>query len=91
MELLVSIKDSSDRLIEAIGNADRMVEKRFFIGNVSSLTGLSSAEVYDPKTNTWTLIESMSTRRSSVGVGVVHGELYAVGGYDGSCRECLSS
>lgn len=55
------------------------------------ILGLSSAEVYDPKSNSWTLIESMSTRRSSVGVGVVHSELYAVGGYDGSCRECLSS
>lgn len=54
-------------------------------------TGLISAEVYDPKTDTWALIESMSTRRSSVGVGVVDGSLYAVGGYDGSCRQCLSS
>lgn len=33
----------------------------------------------------------MSTRRSSVGVGVVNSDVYAVGGYDGSCRECLSS
>lgn len=53
--------------------------------------GLISAEVYDPKTDVWTLIESMSTRRSSVGVGVVDGLLYAVGGYDGSCRQCLNS
>lgn len=45
--------------------------------------------------DTWTMIESMSTRRSSVGVGVVVAngtkQLYAVGGYDGSCRQCLNS
>ena len=33
----------------------------------------------------------MSTRRSSVGVGVVGGIIYAVGGYDGNSRQCLAS
>ena len=33
----------------------------------------------------------MSTRRSSVGVGVLNGLVYAVGGYDGNSRHCLSS
>lgn len=33
----------------------------------------------------------MNTRRSSVGVGVVGSFLYAVGGYDGAQRQCLSS
>ena len=33
----------------------------------------------------------MSTRRSSVGVGVVGSFLYSVGGYDGHSRQCLSS
>lgn len=44
------------------------------------LKGLISAEVFNPKTGTWRMIESMSSRRSSVGVGVVSNELYAVGG-----------
>lgn len=44
------------------------------------LKGLISAEVYNPKTGSWSMIESMSSRRSSVGVGVVSNELYAVGG-----------
>ena len=35
--------------------------------------GLNSAEVYDPRVNEWRLVASMSTRRSSVGVGVVAG------------------
>lgn len=33
----------------------------------------------------------MSTRRSSVGVSVLGGLMYAVGGYDGASRHCLSS
>lgn len=33
----------------------------------------------------------MGVRRSSVGVGVLKGFLYAVGGYDGASRQCLSS
>ena len=36
--------------------------------------GLNSAEVYDPNVNEWRYITSMSTRRSSVGVGVVTGQ-----------------
>ena len=33
----------------------------------------------------------MSVRRSSVGVGVLKNFLYAIGGYDGASRQCLSS
>ncbi len=39
----------------------------------------------------WRPIANMSTRRSSVGVGVLGGFIYAVGGYDGNSRHCLSS
>ncbi len=39
----------------------------------------------------WRPIANMSTRRSSVGVGVLCGLIYAVGGYDGNSRHCLSS
>lgn len=63
----------------------------FAVGGFDGATGLSSAEYYDPKTDKWTFIESMSTRRSSVGVGVINNQLYAVGGYDGSTRQCLNS
>lgn len=38
------------------------------------------AEVFDPRTKDWRMIATMSTRRSSVGVGVVKHLLYAVGG-----------
>lgn len=39
-------------------------------------SGLSSVEAYSPKTNEWTFVASMNTRRSSVGVGVVDGKLF---------------
>uniref|UniRef100_A0A3B4V9I0 Kelch like family member 2 n=1 Tax=Seriola dumerili TaxID=41447 RepID=A0A3B4V9I0_SERDU len=44
---------------------------------------LSTVEAYNAKTDEWFHVLPMSTRRSSVGVGVVNGLLYAVGGHDG--------
>uniref|UniRef100_A0A8C4I7W6 Kelch-like family member 2 n=1 Tax=Dicentrarchus labrax TaxID=13489 RepID=A0A8C4I7W6_DICLA len=55
------------------------------------LIGLSTIEAYNAKTDEWFHVLPMSTRRSSVGVGVVNGILYAVGGYDGATRQCLST
>ncbi|ELW47181.1 Kelch-like protein 3 [Tupaia chinensis] len=54
-------------------------------------SGLASVEAYSYKTNEWFFVAPMNTRRSSVGVGVVEGKLYAVGGYDGASRQCLST
>lgn len=42
----------------------------------------SQVECYDPHTNKWTLRAAMNYRRSGVGVGVLNGYLYAVGGHD---------
>jgi len=39
-------------------------------------------ECYDPHTNKWTPCAPMSKRRGGVGVGVVNGCLYALGGHD---------
>ena len=41
-------------------------------------------------TKQWVDVAPMSTRRSSVGVAVMNGYLYAVGGYDGVARQCLN-
>lgn len=38
---------------------------------------------YDPKTDSWSMIASMSIRRDSVGVGILGDTLFAIGGYDG--------
>lgn len=49
-----------------------------------TVTHLDSVECYHPGTNTWTYVSYMSCCRSGVGVGVVDGILYAIGGTDGS-------
>lgn len=41
---------------------------------VCVLAGLSTIEAYNAKTDEWFHVLPMSTRRSSVGVGVVNGE-----------------
>ncbi|NXR87316.1 KLH28 protein, partial [Hypocryptadius cinnamomeus] len=43
----------------------------------------SSVECWDPDTNTWSSLERMFESRSTLGVAVLAGELYALGGYDG--------
>ena len=43
------------------------------------------------ETKQWCNVAPMATRRSSVGVAVLKGYLYAVGGYDGIARQCLNS
>lgn len=49
---------------------------------------LATVESYDPITNSWQPEVSMGTRRSCLGVAVLHGLLYAAGGYDGA--SCLN-
>ena len=44
---------------------------------------------FDPETKQWNFIAPMTTARSTVGVAVLNGRLYAVGGRDGSA--CLNS
>ena len=43
---------------------------------------LSSAEVFDPQTQTWAPIAPMNTERKFVMVAAVQGKLYAAGGDD---------
>lgn len=43
-------------------------------------------EVFDPVANRWEKCRPMTTARSRVGVAVVNGLLYAIGGYDGQLR-----
>jgi len=42
---------------------------------------INTLEAYDPATDTWTTKAPMPTARCGVGVGVIDGVLYAVGGY----------
>ncbi|XP_058035936.1 kelch-like protein 18 isoform X2 [Ahaetulla prasina] len=62
-------------------------------GLIYAVGGLNSAgdslnvvEVFDPVANHWEKCQPMTTPRSRVGVAVVNGLLYAIGGYDGQWR-----
>ncbi|MEA4971873.1 MAG: kelch repeat-containing protein [Candidatus Metalachnospira sp.] len=53
---------------------------------------LSSTEVYNPSTNTWTTLASMPTPRCYLQTEVINGKIYAIGGYGSSgCDDILSS
>uniref|UniRef100_M4A7V5 Kelch-like family member 18 n=3 Tax=Xiphophorus TaxID=8082 RepID=M4A7V5_XIPMA len=52
----------------------------------SSGDSLNLVEVFDPVGNFWERCQPMRTARSRVGVAVVNGLLYAIGGYDGQSR-----
>ena len=45
--------------------------------------GLSTVEVYDPKTNTWERVADMPTPRTNAETAVVNGTIYVCGGYNG--------
>ncbi|TKS79228.1 Kelch-like protein 18 [Collichthys lucidus] len=47
---------------------------------------LNVVEVFDPNGNIWERCQPMRTARSRVGVAVINGLLYAIGGYDGQSR-----
>ncbi|NXV04871.1 KLH18 protein, partial [Cettia cetti] len=62
-------------------------------GLIYAVGGLNSAgdslnvvEVFDPVANRWEKCQPMGTARSRVGVAVLNGLLYAIGGYDGQLR-----
>ena len=40
---------------------------------------------YDPEKNRWEIKEDMPTPRSTLGVSVVDGKIYAIGGWEGTC------
>ena len=45
--------------------------------------GLSTVEVYDPKTNRWEQVADMPTPRTSTETAVINGTIYVCGGYNG--------
>ncbi|KAK3752242.1 hypothetical protein RRG08_047098 [Elysia crispata] len=59
----------------------------FAVGGLTSAgDSLSTVERFDPLTGAWVTGEPMSTMRSRVGVTVLKGYLYAIGGYNGMER-----
>ncbi|KAE8595538.1 hypothetical protein XENTR_v10015790 [Xenopus tropicalis] len=66
-------------LIYAVGGLNSAAN--FYAGD-----SLNVVEVFDPIANRWEKCQPMTTARSRVGVAVVNGLLYAIGGYDGQSR-----
>ncbi|XP_073533203.1 kelch-like protein 18 isoform X1 [Phyllobates terribilis] len=66
-------------LIYAVGGLNSAAH--FYAGD-----SLNVVEVFDPIANRWEKCQPMTTARSRVGVAVVNGLLYAIGGYDGQSR-----
>nr|XP_033787765.1 kelch-like protein 18 isoform X3 [Geotrypetes seraphini] len=66
-------------LIYAVGGLNSAAN--FYAGD-----SLNVVEVFDPIANHWEKCQPMTTARSRVGVAVMNGLLYAIGGYDGQSR-----
>lgn len=56
------------------------------VANFYAGDSLNVVEVFDPIANRWEKCQPMTTARSRVGVAVLNGLLYAIGGYDGQLR-----
>ena len=55
-------------------------------GLTSSGESLSTVEKYDTISKKWTPVLPMAIQRSRVGVAILDGKLYAIGGFDGNVR-----
>ena len=55
-------------------------------GLTKSGDAVSTVEIYDPEKDEWRMGQAMSMLRSRVGVAVLHGKLFAFGGFNGQER-----
>lgn len=60
--------------------------KIYIIGNILDGTYTSITEVYNPSTDTWTMVAPMTTPRSGFQTEVICGKIYAIGGYSGQLK-----
>jgi N-acetylneuraminic acid mutarotase len=59
-------------------------EKIYFVGGNNSSSIHDRVDRYNPVSNTWSTVASMSTVRGRLAVAVLGGKLYAIGGNDAS-------
>ena len=57
--------------------------KIYVTGGMGSYLTLSSADCYDPDTNTWSQMANMNIARAAHSLVSLHGRLYAIGGNRG--------
>jgi N-acetylneuraminic acid mutarotase len=63
-------------LSTAVATTGEMAPKRIYVISAAS----NSNQVYDPKTDRWTIGADMPTQREELGVAVLNDTLYAIGG-----------
>lgn len=56
----------------------------YAVGGFNGSLRVRTVDVYDPVRNMWSSVASMEARRSTLGVAVLNGMIYAVGGFDGT-------
>lgn len=67
-----------------IGPLTPVINGRIYvIGGWDGYSALSTVEVYDPVTNTWSTETHMPTARYELGVAVINNRIYAIGGGSG--------
>ena len=58
----------------------------FACGGYDGTSFLSSVEFYDPYSNQWQYVASMTQRRSRVSTVTLGGKIFAIGGYNGAAN-----
>ncbi|KAG9349273.1 hypothetical protein JZ751_027716 [Albula glossodonta] len=78
---------NSNGVLVVVGlGLERPTSRVYICGGFNGQDCLFTAEFYSPKTNQWTEITPMSSRRSGLGVIAYGEEVYVVGGFDGVSR-----
>lgn len=62
--------------------------KVYVVGGRNGLRTLNTVDCFDPASNSWDSVTPMCSYRHGVGVGVMAGPMYAVGGHDGWSYLC---
>ena len=82
----LSVQNKSSMLTGRSQYASGVIGSKMFVAgghSYSSSQSLSSLEIYDTLTSTWTLGASLDTAREGAGGAVVDGKLYILGGNNG--------
>lgn len=64
---------------------------RYAIGGYDGSAMVSSVEIYEPRTGTWTAGEAMKELRGYSAAAVVKDSIYVIGGYKGEGEDILDT
>eukprot|EP00296_Roombia_truncata_P000010 JP435665.1.p1 GENE.JP435665.1~~JP435665.1.p1 ORF type:complete len:737 (+),score=221.44 JP435665.1:53-2263(+) len=78
------VSEESVQVWDGQQTVDKVERYLYAVGGWNGTHNLDTVERYDPEANEWTVVERMSSARSSVSTANLGGKLYAIGGWDGS-------